>query len=555
MAEAFLFRHRLIGLAVCFLAGWLLLIGKLFNVQIVDNKKMAEMALAQRMQEVPVAVARGDILDRNNVSLTNTSSHYSVLLFPGQVTHKEETAEGLSSCLDIPPQQIMAQLQKAVQPFKLKTDVDAVTAGKVNSLGLTGVIAVEEKLRYGFDNYAAHILGYINTSDNRGMSGIELAFDSVLRTEQVEAVAALVDGGQRLIPGLGYKRIKLAAAKSPAHVILTLDSNLQRKVERVMDRRVETGAVVVLQPYTGEILAMASRPNFNGNDLALSLTRKDAPLLNRAIAGFQPGSVFKVVVAAAALEEGIVNPEDIFYDPGYINVGKLRFKGWNYDKGGNGRISFREAMVFSSNPVFIEVGLKLGPAALMEYARKFGFGTSSELGIAEETRGNLPEPEAMHPGDIANMAIGQGMLEASPLQVASMIAAVVNNGVRVRPRLVERTMTGDGTILESFPPSAGKRIMSKQTARCLQNMLAETTVRGTGQGAMVEKVGTAGKTGSAETGRLDAGGKSINHAWFAGYAPVKNTQYVIVVLVEEGRSGGDVAAPIFKEIVEEIFRD
>lgn len=549
----FLFHSRLVCVAVCFLCGWLALAGKLFTIQVMDNKKLANMALSQRVQEIPIAVARGDIVDRNGVTMTNMSSHYSVLLFPGQIANKVQTAEQLSPLLNESPQQIITHMQNAARPFKLKTDIDAVTAGRVNSLALPGVIAVEEKLRYGFNNYAAHVLGYINASDNRGMSGIEQAFDHVLRTGQVEAVAAMVDGGQHLIPGLGYKRIRISSGKPPAKVVLTLDSQMQRKVEAVMDRRMKSGAVVVLQPYTGEILAMASRPSFNGNELTPYLNRPDAPLLNRAVAGFQPGSVFKVVVAAAAMEEGIAMPEEMFNDPGYIDVGKLRFKGWNFDKGGNGRISFKEAMVFSSNPVFIEVGLRLGAARLVEYAGKFGFGSAPDLGIGDEDQGNLPDPDAMHPGDIANMAIGQGMLEASPLQVAAMLGAVVNDGMRAMPRLVEKTMTGDGAVLQRFPVAASKRIISKRTAERLRDMLAETTRSGTGQGAMAETVNTAGKTGSAETGRTDAGGKSINHAWFAGYAPVKNPQYVIVVMVEEGRSGSDVAAPIFKEIVEEIF--
>lgn len=553
MENFFSYRHRLAGLALCFLCGGLFLIGKLFYIQVMDNKKLAGMALVQRVQEIPVAVARGDIIDRNGLSLTNTSLHYSVILFPGHIVNKVETAERLSVCVKIPPQQIVAQMQSNSRLFKLKTDVDAVTAGKINDLGIAGVIAVEEKLRYGFNNQAAHILGYINSVDNRGMSGIEQAFDRILRTEQVEAVAALVDGGQQLIPGLGYKRIMLTADRPPAHVVLTLDSNLQRKVELVMDRRMKTGAVVVLQPFTGEVLAIASRPGFNGNDLTPYLNRPDAPLLNRAITGFQPGSVFKVVVAAAALEEALVKPEDLFDDPGYIDIGELRFKGWNFDQGGNGRISFQEAMVFSSNPVFIEMGLKIGPARLVEYARKFGFGKPANIGIDEETWGNLPDPELMYPGDIANMAIGQGALEASPLQVASMIATVVNDGVMVSPRLVAKTTTRVGVTLQNFPASGGKRVISRQTAAQLRSMLAETTQRGTGQGALVDEVSTAGKTGSAETGRTDISGHGINHAWFAGYAPVKNPQYVIVVLVEEGRSGGDVAAPIFKEIVEEIF--
>lgn len=549
----FLFRNRLVYVALLFLCTWIVLMGRLFYVQIMENKQLASLALTQRVQEVPVAVARGDILDRNGVSLTNSSLHYSVLLFPHQIPNRVETAESLAPILGLAIQQIVIQIQKHEQPFKLKSDLDAVTAAKINRLGLAGVIAVEERLRYGFDNSAAHVLGYINASDNRGMSGIEQAFDSVLRTDQVEAVGALVDGGHQLIPGLGYKRFKLENEKPPAHIMLTLDNTIQHKVEMVMDRTLKAGAVVVLQPYTGEVLAMASRPSFNGNDLASYLNRPDAPLLNRAIGGFQPGSVFKIVVAAAALEEGLVKPSDIFEDPGYVDVGKLRFKGWNFEQGGNGTISFKEAMAYSSNPVFIQIGLKLGPRRLVEYAQKFGFGSAIDIGVEGETGGNLPDPDTTYPGDIANMSIGQGKLEASPLQIASMMAIIVNDGIRATPRLIEKVISAQGTTLHYFPVSTGKRVISKQTAEQVRSMLAMVTQAGTGQAAMVDKIGTAGKTGSAETGRVGTTGNSINHAWFAGYAPLKNPQYVIVVLVEEGMSGGNVAAPIFKEIVETLL--
>jgi penicillin-binding protein 2 len=548
----FFYQRRIVVLVLFFFSICCLLVGRLGYLQIVDGKRLASLAVAQRVQEVPLEIARGDIVDRHGASLTNTALHYSVVVFPDQITNKVKTAEMLGPYVGISPQSIIIQMQKQRRPFKLKTDIDAVRAQKISGLNLEGVVAVTEKLRYSYNNNAAHILGYINASDNRGMSGIEQAYDSVLRTDQVESVGALVDAGQNLIPGLGYKRMKFAAEKPAADVVLTIDSALQRKVELVMDRTMKSGAVIVLQPFTGEILAIASRPNFNGNDLVPYLNRPDAPLLNRALAGFQPGSVFKVVVASAVLEEGIVKPTDTFYDPGYIEVGKLRFKGWNFDRGGNGKINFKEAMAYSSNPTFIEVGLKLGPQRLIDYAQKFGFGNSVDIGVEGEAMGNLPDIDNMYPGDIANMSIGQGKLEASPLQVASMIATIVNDGIRVPPYLIQKLVSQDGTTLRKIPISPGKRIISKQTASQIRDMLAMTTQIGTGQAAMVEKTGTAGKTGSAETGRIDAVGKSINHAWFAGYAPLKNPQYVIVVLVEEGMSGGNVAAPIFKEIVEEI---
>jgi penicillin-binding protein 2 len=544
--------RRICRLGILFFILACLLIGRLAYLQLVAGGKLAVMALEGRIQEVPVEVARGEIYDRNGQPLTNTALHFSIAVFPGLVEDRGRTAGELSLLTGLEKARVEARLTSGGPPFKLKSDVDAVTAQRINSRRLPGVMALPERVRYGSSSLAAHVVGYINAADNRGVSGVEGTYDEVLRGSQSAYLAALVDAGQNLIPGLGYKRLRPEGG-GPSDIILTLDSRVQKVVERVMDDKVAKGAVVVIRPSTGEVLAMASRPSFNANELDGYLGRSSSPLLNRAVSAYQPGSVFKLAVAAAALEEKLAGPTDLFFDPGFIEINGLRFQGWDYEQGPRGRLTFLEAMAHSSNPVLIEVGLRLGAERLVRYADKLGFGRRTGLNLDGEAEGNLPPPVNLFSGDLANLSIGQGALEATPLQVAGMVATIVNDGVKVEPYIVSRITAADGRIVKSFASSRGSRVLSRQTASQLREMMVAVTRFGTGQAAYVAGPGSAGKTGSAETGRRDAAGKSISHAWFAGYAPLDNPRYVVVVFVEDGMSGGDVAAPIFQAIVNGIL--
>lgn len=539
-------------LAVFFIISGLIM-ARLFYLQVIEGPRLAVLGLGGRVQELPMEVARGDILDREGLLLTNTAQSFSVIVFPHQLEVTDNVVDNITRSLRIPADKLMARLSQADRPFKLKMGVDALTAQKINRFRHEGLIAIPEKMRYGHSSIAAHVVGYINLADNQGVSGIEESFDDVLRGSSPEYVAAIVDAGQQVIPGLGYKRLRLEVGSGPSNVVLTIDRRIQKVVERVLDKHITKGAVVVLRPSTGEILAMASRPNFDANNLTEYLQLEAAPLLNRAICAYQPGSVFKLVVAAAALETKVARPEDVFYDPGYIDVNNLRFKGWDFDRGARGLITFTEAMAFSSNPVLIQLALKLGPEKVCEYAQRLGFGERTNIELAGENAGNLPEPGQLYPGDLANLAIGQGQLEATPLQVASLVATIVNDGVRVNPFVVSKLTNVDGTIIKNYPISRGTRVLTRYTAAELRGMMEAVTMRGTGQAAYVEGFGAAGKTGSAETGKVDANGKSISHAWFVGYAPIETPQFVISVFVEEGMSGGDVAAPIFAEIANAIL--
>lgn len=535
-----------------FVLGSFLMI-RLFYLQIIENASLVRQSLSMRMQEVPIEVTRGEIVDRTGLALTNTGYYFSIVIFPQQIKNLSIVTTQLAELTGLSAGFFMDQVHDHQQPFKLKVMIDPVMRERINKLKIPGVVVVAERSRYGYSALAAHVTGYINSADNQGVSGIEGMYDDVLRGGPAEYATALVDAGQKIIPGLGYKRVRLTDGSGPNHVVLTLDRSIQQNVESIMDRHGMNGAVVVLRIATGEILAMASRPSFDGNHLSEYLLQDTAPLVNRAVSAYQPGSVFKLVTAAAALENGITRPDDVFFDPGYIEVNHLRFNGWDYDKGGRGRLTFTEALAYSSNPIFIEVGLKVGAEKIISYAKKFGFGYKTHLNFTGEAAGNLPEVDAIYPGELANLAIGQGKLEATPLQVASLVATIANDGIKVDPYLVSKLTKDNGVVVKSYTVSPGMRVLSKKTAKQLQDMMSAVTEYGTGQTGYVDGFGSAGKTGSAETGRRNAEGQGISHAWFAGYGPLQNPQYAIVVFVEDGMSGGDVAAPIFGEILKGIL--
>lgn len=544
---------RLFYLLMFFGCVALFLAGRLFYLQILAGPALTAASLSSRIQEVSVDVARGDILDCNGLPFTNTALHFSVLVFPDHLHNPSQTARRLARLTGQDEEAITAKINQR-RPFKVKTNLDAVTAQQINTMNSQGVMAVAEKVRYNYTSLASHVVGYTNIADNRGVSGLEVMYDDILRGNQSEFVAALVDAGQQLIPGLGYKRLHLEGQSKASDIVLTIDSHIQKIVEAEMDKSIEKGAVVVMRPSTGEIVAMASRPNFDANHLIDYLKMSDSPLLNRAVSAYQPGSVFKMVLAAAALEEKTVSASQVFFDPGYIYVNDRQFKGWDFDQGGRGKITFTQAIAYSSNPVVIEVAQKVGASSLVSWAQKLGFGKKTTLNFDGEGEGNLPAPENLYPGDLANLSIGQGSLEASPLQVAAMIATIVNDGIKPDPILVKELRSREGIVVKRYPLSRGTRTLSKQTAAALRDMMADATRYGTGQAAFVENGGSAGKTGSAETGHYDKKGKSLSHAWFAGYAPLYNPAYVIVVFVEKGMSGGDVAAPIFRDIAAETLR-
>ncbi|HEY3314292.1 MAG TPA: penicillin-binding protein 2 [Bacillota bacterium] len=528
-----------------------LLLVQVARWQILRGRWLAQQAMTQRAQGFPLEVARGEIYDRNGMPLTGTARRFSAVAFPTLVTDKAGTASAVGRLLGLDRMKVLEQLTGSGTPVVLASGLTSAKLDEVRQAELPGLIGVEEKVRYGPGSLAHHLVGYINNPvENIGQDGLEREFDRYLRGGRPEAVAAFVDANRRPIAGLGL-RVQSSSDGGDGSggrehsLTTTIDARIQRIVEEAMDEGVPRGAVVVADPKNGDILAIASRPDFDPNRVASYLDAANSPLVNRAVKGYPAGSIFKIVTAAAALEAGVVRPGDIFDDPGYIDRQGHRYH--CYKEGGHGRLTFTEAMAYSCNPVFIEVGERVGTARLVDLARKLGFGSTLGLPLGQESSGNLPVEQAAND---PNLSIGQGALLVTPVQVAQMLTAVASGGVMAQLRLIKEVDDGAGVPTERGPGVRLTQVFSWLTAARLRSMLRDVVAYGTGKSAEPVGIAVAGKTGSAEITKPGAGGEDVAHAWFAGYAPAQSPRLVVVIFVEEGMAGGTAAAPVFRRIVE-----
>lgn len=472
-------------------------------------------AFSQRQKAVAITLARGRILDRWGVPL-----HYPVW---------GNALVDLRSSPDEAPAKIKRLLSAAeVQAFLAKGDSD--------------VAVVPEEIRYGPNSLACHVVGHVRPNayndqrDNVGESGLEKTFQSTLAGGSPAWSGVVVTAEGDDLPGTGMRIAP--PAQNPRDLYTTLDARVQRAVEEVLDRRgIDRAAVVVLDALTSEILAMASRPEFDQNHPELSLEAEDSPFVNRAISAFAPGSVFKTVIAALALERRDVDPAETFTCTGEVRVGD-RVIACGASQGGHGQVTVKEALALSCNSALIQIGMRIPAPAIVDFIKTCGFGRRTGIPLEDEAAGVLPDPWEMYAGDVANLCIGQGRLSVTPLQVASFFASLAADGVYSKPRLLLEHGSRDT-----------KRLMSKETAATIMEALVLATRKGTGQAAWIRVYGSAGKTGTAETGR----GRGISHAWFCGFVPVLAPRYVIVVMVEEGGDGPSVAAPVFREIGERLL--
>ena len=511
---------------------------------------MAAAVTAQGQKTLEVAKGRGMIYDRNLQPLVNEQSSYRAAVMP--------TEQAIRTVTELLPEQSMGILELARQgnPFTLELPTPYVYSG--------GVYVFEIKQRYSDPPLAPHIVGYTDTAGTRGLSGIEKAYDTLLTQEdaairvsyQADVLGNPVEGTTVQVDKDGY------AVKEG--VVLTLDKEIQQICRDAAlgltgqsdssREPMEKGGVLVMDPHSGDILACVSFPEFSQNDVAASLEAEDSPFLNRCLSAYNVGSPFKLVVAAAALENGI-SRYHTYTCKGYEDIGGQIF--YCNNLAGHGEIDMKTAVEESCNTYFIHLMDILGPDAVMLMARSMGFGNGDQLaeGISGAA-GNLPELELLRslPAEAANLSFGQGQLLATPLQLAKMISVIAGGGNSVTPRLVIGTTNQDATAVASYEPVyAANPAILPRTAAVLREFMIGVVEEGSGIYAQPEEGGAGGKTGSAQTGiyRED---EELVHAWFTGFYPALSPQYVIVVFVEEGESGAKAAAPIFKAIVDQLAK-
>lgn len=525
---------------------------RLFNIQAVTGKQYSIQAAMQQSRNRIIYKERGDILDRNGISFTGRETYWKGILQPVTLLNNPNALRTVADVLGLDAAYLKEQLSKDNLPYVI--NISAAQARAIADSSLTGISVIDLKRRYDENTLAPHILGYVDKSGTEGLAGIEKAYDNTLKRGGGVYVGILADAGDSFINELGY-RIWNSMGKESLNIQLTLDYHLQSIVESIMDRMVDKGAVVLMDILTGEILAIASRPDFNPSNINLYLLDEEQPLFNRALGAYTPGSIFKMITAAAALEEGF-SPDTIYNCPGYVDLGGLIMKCTSYEEGGHGSINMVQAFARSCNSYFIHLGLEIGRDKILAMADRFGLGKNTGLeneGI-EESTGTLPSYIGnASPAEIGNISIGQGEILISPVQAANMASVIANGGILNDVTLIKAIVNNEGERIRNVSSPVWSRAISKETAAALQGMMLLTVQSGTGKWADIGgHGGSAGKTGSAETGWI-RDNRNILHAWFSGYFPVDCPRYALCVFIEDGQSGSVSAAPIFAEISAQIM--
>ena len=514
------------------------------RIQILDYGKFSRAANEQHQAVLLDNQLRGVFLDRHGSILRSAKNYWYLVIertaFDCRDSAKIAAILGTDFSADLDKQ---PTLPFWIYPKPLN-DIQIKLLNQLNIRGLKIIANIN-----GYDDYnplAWHLLGFVDRG--HGFSGLEYLYDSLLEhPNSQEVVFSINDGRHHLIPGLG---LRTHFKRPKATVLLTLDRRMQQIAETALDQTHLSGAVVILDARAGDILAMVSRPLVNLNDLAASMVDNANPFLNRAISAYHPGSVFKLVILAAGLDSGLVKADDSFFDPGYFEAGAQKWDFTTVGETGRGWLTLTEALAYSCNPVFIQMMLKLEPALVLTYADKFGLGQPCNIGLRDESWGVIPSELDLTIGEQVNTALGEGDVYTTPLQMASLVQTIANLGIRKVPRLVAGYVNQAGEV-KYLTPDPGARVISPVTARQIQKMMAAVVDFGTGIEAGIPGTSVAGKTGTAQSGNT---ANSPEHAWFVGCIPADNPRFVAAVFCEQGVSGGKTAAPVFKEIMEQVIK-
>ena len=581
-----------IFIAVAFLG----LITRLVFLQIVEGERFTYLSENNRIRIKRVPGTRGMIFDREGQLLVDSRPSFDLIFVPEDSERPETTLKLLAGYLRRDPVELLKTFEEnknraAFDELVLGRDIDwpAVVAVETHQLELPGVsLRARPRRNYSDGPMAAHVLGYLGEinqkqlkllkdqgyvlGDEIGQYGLERRWEELLRGQS---------GGQQVeVDALGRRvRVLHEVTDVPGYTVhLTLDRQLQETAYEALKGK--EGTIVALDVHSGAILALASTPAFDPNTFARGIKADEwsglikdqlRPLSNRATQGqYPPGSTFKIVMSIAGLEEGVIQPESFIQDPGFYSFGNRSFRDWK--KGGHGAVNLHKAIVESCDTYFYQLGPKLGIDRIAKWANAFGLGEKTGIALDDERSGTIPSTEwkrkryrqPWFPGETVSVAIGQGYVTVTPLQLANMMAAVANGGKLYRPYVVNKVESVDGATVREYGPEVIRTIELKpDTLKRVRAALADvvSAPHGTGAAARSEVVSIAGKTGTAQVVEMKGGYVKTeqlayfnrDHAWFVSYAPVENPQVAIAVLVEHGGHGGDAAAPMAKKVFEKFI--
>lgn len=527
---------------------------KVFYIQVFAYEKLNTLAESLWSRELPIKADRGEIVDRNGEILATNVTTVSLVVVPGQIDDPKRVAKDLSDILGTDYQDMLKHVTKSTSIERVHPEgrgLDYEIAEKIDALGYDGVYLLKESKRYyPYETVLSHVLGYVGI-DNQGLSGLELYYDEYL-TGADGAIKYFSDGkGNKLELTEVYE-----APTSGITLELSIDINLQLAVENELDNAIskynpEQALIVAMDPDTGEILAMASRPNFDSNnygDYKTEVINRNLPIWMT----YEPGSTFKIITLSAALEEQTINLfEDTFTDTGSINVDGSTIHCWK--AGGHGTQTMLEVVENSCNPGFVRIGETLGVETLMDYIDKYGFGDKTGIDLNGESAGILFDPDVMGPVELATTSFGQG-ISVTPIQQIRAVSAAINGGLLYTPHMVKAFLESEtNSLIEKIEPEVTRQVISQETSSLVRYALESVVANGSGKNAYIENYRVGGKTGTAQ--------KVVNGSYldgnyilsFMGFMPADDPEIVVYVAIDNPKGvtqyGGVVSAPIARNVL------
>jgi len=586
---------RLFTFSAIVVVGTIILLSRLWYLQILNGDDYRQKSENNRVRIRPILAARGMILDRFGKVMVDNRPAFDVFLLREDAGNLKEAIKNVSGVIKTRPEDIETSLRREspIRPVRIKRDIDRETLATLltNRLDLPGItVSIEPKRSYPYGNLGSHLFGHIGEvtekqlsigsyTDYRmgsliGKSGLELKYETYLKG---------VDGGKYVeidASGRELSILKEVDSYPGNNLVTTIDLELQKAAEEAFKDK--AGAVVAMDPRNGEVLAMISSPAFNPDMFSGPLDSEEwnllinnplKPLQNRAIQGqYPPGSTYKTIVAAAALEEGVITKDMAFQCNGSYRFGNRNYRCWKSD--GHGSVSLHRAIVESCDTYFYQVGLKLGIDKIAEYSRKFGLGQPTGIELSDEKSGIVPDRAwkqkrfgtPWFEGETLSCAIGQGFNLVTPIQLLTAYAALTNGGDVYQPHLAKAIVGPDGKVLRTLLPEARKKlILSPETVELLKAGLQGVVNEpgGTARSARLDDIKVGGKTGTTQVVAMRADqrvkGEDLtywfrDHAWFASFAPVEDPRIALVVFIEHsGYSGGHAAAPVAGKILKSFF--
>ncbi|KIL34646.1 stage V sporulation protein D [Cohnella kolymensis] len=547
-------RKRLYVMLILAVVAFIALVIRLGYVQLWIGGEIAKKAEDSWRRDIPFQAKRGEILDRNGTRLAYNVSSPTILAIPVQIKDKRGTARTLSQHLGMSEEQLFKLVSKREKNVELKPGGRKLTTAKareIRELKLPGIVVSEDNKRYyPFGSLAAHVLGFTGAY-NQGLTGLELQYDERL-TGLKGSVSYLSDAAGNFIPNTSDT---YQPPKDGLSLQLTIDQKVQSIVERELDQamlqhQADSVIAIAMNPNTGEIYAMASRPTYQPDkyrEVPVEVYNRNLPIWMT----YEPGSTFKIITLAAAVQEGKVNLEhEHFYDRGSVEVGGARLRCWK--KGGHGSQTFQEVVENSCNPGFVALGQRLGKEKLFSYINDFGFGKKTGIDLKGEENGILFKLNRVGPVELATTAFGQGV-SVTPIQQITAVSAAINGGKLFKPYVSKSWIHPETrTVLEETKPQLVRQVISPETSKIVREALEKVVAQGTGRNAFLDGYRVGGKTGTAQkvvNGRYSPNEHIVS---FIGFAPADKPELIVYVAVDNPQGiqfGGLVVAPIVRAIM------